>query len=76
MSSISSFYIISVVVPDFKNFLCIPASPADSLAVNSKGIKTLLANNLVTFFISGNPVLSNGPRSSPRKPSACIFLDS
>ena len=33
-----------------KIFLCIPASAADAAAVNPKGIKTLLANSLITFF--------------------------
>ena len=36
--------------------LCIPASGADVAAVNPNGIKTLLANGLITFFINGNPV--------------------
>ena len=66
MSSISSFDIISVVIPDPKIFLCIPASAADVAAVNPKGIKALLTNGLITFFISGNPVFSKGPRSLPR----------
>ena len=57
ISLISSFDIISVVFPDPNIFLCIPASAADAAAVNPKGIKTLLANGLITFFISGNPVL-------------------
>ena len=35
----------------------------------------LLANGLITFFISGNPVFSNGPRSLPRNPPDCIILD-
>ena len=39
-------------------FLCIPASAADAAAVNPKGINTLLANGLTTFFIEGNPVFS------------------
>ena len=50
MSFISSFDIISVVVPDPKIFLCIPASAADAAAVNPNGIKTLLVNGLITFF--------------------------
>ena len=50
MSSNSSFDIISVVVPDPRNFLCIPASAADAAAVNPNGIKTLLADGLITFF--------------------------
>ena len=41
MSSISSFDIISVVVPNPKIFLCIPASAADTAAVNPNGIKAL-----------------------------------
>ena len=41
-------------------FLCIPASAADAAVVNSKGIKTLLANGLITFFYNGNPVFNNG----------------
>ena len=61
MSFISSFEIIKVVVPDPNIFLCIPASAADAAAVNPKGIKTPLANGLITFFI-------NGPRNLPRNP--------
>ena len=56
-------------------FLCIPASAADAAAVNPKGIKTLLANGLITFYISGNPVFSYGPRSLPRNPFVCIILN-
>ena len=47
MPSVSLFDIISVVVPDPKIFLCIPASTADAAAVNSNLIETLLANGLV-----------------------------
>ena len=50
MSSISSFDIISVVVPDPIIFSCIPASAADAAAINPNGIKTLLAYGLITFF--------------------------
>ena len=52
MPSISLFEIISVVLlwPAPNDFLCIPASAADAAAVNPKGIKTLLANGLITFF--------------------------
>ena len=60
ISFISSFDIISVAVllcPNPKIFLCIPASAPVATGVNSKVIKTLLANGLITFFISGNPVL-------------------
>ena len=56
-------------------FLCIPESAADAAAVNPKRIKTLLANGLITFFISGNPVFSNGCSNLPRNPPGGIFLD-
>ena len=56
-------------------FLCIPASAADAAAVNPKAIKTLLDNGLITLFIGGNPVFSNGPRSLPRNLPDCITLD-
>ena len=67
MPPISPFDIISVVnerwlCPDPKIYLCIPASAADGTAVNPRGIKKLLANGLITFFINGNPVFSNGAR--------------
>ena len=39
-----------------------PASAADVAAVNPRGIKTLLVNDLITYFINGSPVFSNGPR--------------
>ena len=55
-------------LPDPKIFLCIRASAGDAAAVNPKTIKTLLANGLITFFINGNLVFSNGPRSRPRNP--------
>ena len=31
-------------------FLCIPASATDATALNPKGIKTFLANALITFY--------------------------
>ena len=39
--------------PDPKIFLCIPASAAYAASVDLKGIKTLVAHGLITFFISG-----------------------
>ena len=44
-------------------------SAADAAAVNPKVIKTLLANGLISFFINGNSVFSNGPSRLPK-----IFL--
>ena len=55
-------------------FLCIPASAA-AAAVNPKGINTLLANGLITFFFNGHPVFSNGPNSLPKNPPDCITFD-
>ena len=75
------FDIISAIVfgaeerPDPKIFLCIPESAPYVAAVNPKGIKTLLTNGLFTFFINGNPVFSNKPRSLTRNPIDCIILD-
>ena len=47
----------------------------DAAAVIPKGIKTLLANGLIAFFINGNPVFNNGPSNLPRNPPDCIVLD-
>ena len=51
------------------------SASAAAAAVNPNGIKTLLANGLITLFINGNPVFSNGPRSLPRNRPDCITLD-
>ena len=50
------------------------ASVADAGAVNSNGIKTLLANGLSIFLIKGNPVFNNGPRILPKNPPDCPIL--
>ena len=47
----------------------------DAAAVSPKGINALLANGLITFFIKGNPVFSNGPSNLPRNPPDCIIFD-
>ena len=75
MSSISSYDIVSAVVPDPKIFLWIPASATDAAAVNPNGIETLLVNRLITFLINGSPVFNIGPRSLPRIPPDYIILD-
>ena len=76
ISPISSFDIINVAIfPEPNIFLCVPASAADAAAVYPKGINTLLANGLITFFIKGNPVFNNGPNSLPRNPRDCIIFD-
>ena len=55
--------------------MCIPASAADTAAVNPKGIKTLLANGLIAFDIKGNPAFSNGPSNLPKNPPDWIIFD-
>ena len=65
ISSISSFEIINVVVPDPNIILWITQSVVDVAAVNSNGIKTLLANGLSKFPIIEN-LLSNGSKSLPK----------
>ena len=52
------------------------ASVADADAVNSNGIKTLLADGFSIFFIKGKPVFSNGPKILPKNPSPYSILDS
>ena len=55
-------------------FSCIPTSAA-AAAVNPKGIKTLLAHGLITFFTNGNPVFSNGVSNLPKNPPDCIIFN-
>ena len=51
------------------------SAATDAAAVNPKGIKTLLANGLITFFINGNPAFSNESSNLPRNPPDCIIFD-
>ena len=62
-------------MPDPNIFLCIPASAADAAAVIPNGIRTLLANGLITFFINGNPVFNNGPINLLRNYPNWIIFD-
>ena len=55
--------------------LCTPASTTNAAAVNTNGIKSILANGLIIFFTNGNPVFSNAPRSLPINPADCIILN-
>ena len=43
--------------PILRSFVCIPASDADDAAVDSNGIKKLLANDLITIFIKADKFL-------------------
>ena len=56
-------------------FLCIFASAADAVAVSPKGINTLSANGVITFFIKGNPVFNKGPSNLLKNPPYYIILD-
>ena len=47
----------------------------EAAGVNAYGINTILANDVSTFFIIGNPTFSNGSRSLPKNPPGCIILD-
>ena len=72
-SSMSLFDIISVVLLSDPNiFSCIPASAAAAAAVNHKGINTLLANGVITFFIN---VFNKGPSNLPKNLPDCIIFD-
>ena len=74
ISSISSFKIINVIIPEPKIFFWIAASVADAAAVNANGIKTLSANGQSTFFIKGKPGFSNGPKTPPDCPILCNWV--
>ena len=58
-----------------KNDVCIPASTADAAAISPKGINTLLANCVITFFVNGNPVFNKGPRNLPKNSPDYISFD-
>ena len=66
--------LLLLLCPDPNIFLCIAASGADAAAVNPKRINTLLANCLITFFIKGNPVFSNGPNNLPKNPPVSFLI--
>ena len=65
--------------PILRFFLWIPTSAANAVAVNLnsiKSIKTLLVNDVSTFFIKGKSAFSNGSKSFPRNLPDCTVLDS
>ena len=62
LSFISSFEIVCVVTSDPNIFLWIAASVADAAAANPNVIKTLLANGLSIFPVTGNQFFSNRPK--------------
>ena len=78
ISSIYSFEIINAVAPDPKSFFWIAVgvtAAAAAAAVNTNGIKTLLANGVSTFFVNGKPAVINDLRKFRNPPSwLVIFL--
>ena len=73
ISSIYSFEVINVAIPESEICLWIPATAA---AVNPNSIKTLLADGISVIFIKGETGLSNGPQSLPKSPPDYTCLDS
>ena len=73
ISLISLLEIINLVVPDSNIFSWIAALVAVAAAVNPNAIKMLLANGLVSFLITGNPIFSSGPESLPKNPQIVLF---
>ena len=74
ISFISSLEIIVIVIPDPNIFLWIAVSVADAAAVNSNGIKTLLASGLRIFIIENDQVFSNGPKILTKNSPDCHIL--
>ena len=74
ISFISSLESINVVKPDLNIFLWIAAFVTAAAAVNPHGIKTLLASDLSTFPIKGNPVFNSGPKSLSKNSPDCTIL--
>ena len=54
------FDLISVIVPEPRKFFCIPVSAPDAAAVNSSGIKKILAKGWSTFSVNSKPAFNNG----------------
>ena len=75
-SFISSLEIFNFVIPDSKTFFRIAGFLADVAVVDPNSIKTLLGNGLITFFMKGKRVFSNGPKSLSTNPPDCpIFYN-
>ena len=75
ISFISSFEIVNSYYQGPNIFLWLAASVA-ATSVNSDGIKTFSAYSFKTFFLKGNPVFSNDPKSLPKTPPDCPILHS
>ena len=62
------------VVLDSKIFFWIAASATDATAINHKGSKILLANDLSTFFIKGKPAVISGLTKLRNPPFWLLFF--
>ena len=84
-SSISSFEIINVPVPEQyviglwdpepRIVLPVPASALDAAPNYPNGMSTLSANGVSKCFINGQPTFINGPRSLPRNSPDCTYVE-
>ena len=63
---------LTTLTTSSSEFLHISASAADATVVHPKENKTLLG--LITFFIKGSPVFSNGSKTLPRSPPDYTIL--
>ena len=72
---IKIYYVCLILYFSGTVFGQIIAPAVDAAAFNPKVIKTLLANELIKFFNSGNPAFSNGPKSLPKNHPDCFILD-
>ena len=68
ISLIFSFETISVVWPYPNLFFWIAVSVTNAAAVTKNGCQ------LKTYFIKGNPIVSNGPKSLSRNPPGYLFF--
>ena len=73
MSLISSFDVISIVIPDPKMFFWIAASVPDTVGIKPYGVKALLTNVYRAHFIKGRPVFSNTPKNLLMNPDCPIL---
>ena len=76
ISFISSFKIISAVIPHLKTFLWIAVSVANAAAVNPNNTKTILGNGVSILFVNPKPSDINGLKKLGNNPSWVVtFLE-
>ena len=72
VSFISSFEIISEVVPDPKLSSWMASFVAEATVINPKGTKVLVANGVSTFFINGKSAVIHSLRKLRNPPSRLL----